>query len=177
MNAVEISRYAPIATIQTAYDTLTRAEKRFAPLKRNDTPMSRRNKMINSLVNSGKYKLRFGERISYNYNDPRPAGAKGRTRTTDSGRQRVCRPVYKQNEKGEFVEDQSRDCRQKGRREGMVGSQASVIRTITNKTKLEALRRLAQKKGVRGFLRKNKAQLIEALRDKNVLNYTLRDLE
>ena len=177
MNAIEISRYAPLETIQREYDTLTRAEKQFAPFKRNDTPMSRRNKMINSLVNSGKYRLRFGERLSYNYNDIREPNAKGRTRTTDSGRRRVCRPVFKQDEKGKLVEDQSEDCREKGRREGMVGSQASIIRTITNRTKVETLRRLAQKKGVRGFLRKNKTQLIEALREKNVLNYTLKDIE
>ena len=177
MDLIEISRYAPIATIQTAYDTLTRAEKQFAPLKRNDTPMSRRNKMINSLVNSGKYKLRFGERISYNYNDIRDPTAKGRTRTTDSGRQRVCRTTHKDFERGKFVTEQSNDCLKIGRRQGMVGSQASIVRTITNRTKVETLRRLAQKKRVRGFLRKNKTQLIEALRDKNVLNYTLRDIE
>jgi len=177
MNAIEISRYAPLETIEREYETLTRAEKRFAPLKRNDTPMARRNKMINSLVNSGKYRLRFGERVSYNYNDPRPAGAKGRSRTTDSGRQRVCRTTYKDFERGKFVTEQSKDCRQKGRREGMVGSQASIVRTITPKNKVETLRRLAQKNRVRNFLRKNKTQLIEALREKNVLNYTLKDIE
>ena len=177
MDLIEISRNASIATIQTAYDTLTREEKEFAPLERNDIPMARRNKMINSLVNSGKYKLRFGERLSYNYNEVRPAGLKGRPRTTDSGRQRVCRPVYKENEKGKLVEDQSKDCLKIGRRQGMVGSQASIIRNITNRTKVETLRRLAQRNRVRGFLGKNKNQLIEALRDKNVLNYTLKDLE
>lgn len=171
-----VSRTFDLNRLEELYNQLTPAQKRFVKIKRNDSVKAKKNKYLNALVNSGEHELERGERLSYNYDD-QPTGGKGRPRTTKSERQRVCRPVYRKNEAGKFVEEQSKECRDKGRKEGVVGEKVSNVRIISNRTNVETLRKLARKNGIRGTInRMNKQTLIDKLKDKGVVNYTVKDL-
>ena len=175
---IEISRKDTLDSLSEKYNRLTPSQRNKFKILRADGVNARKNKTINALVHSGLYKLQAGERISYNYDDSLQDSDQktGRPRTQNSKRQRVCKPVVFKDAVNK-VEEQSKVCRKKGRNEGVVGSVASNIRVITNATKVEALRRLGRKHGVRNVNRLNKQQLIDALRDKNIFNYSIKDLE
>lgn len=172
-----ISRKMPIDVLMAKYNTLTGPEKAVFKILRNDSLPTKRNKMLNAMVKSKKFKLTAGERMSFNYGDTFQEGQKmGRPRTNKSQRQRVCKPVGGK-EQTKKVEEQSIVCREKGRKEGLVGSVVKGVRIIDNSTKVETLRRLARKHNIRNAFRKNKQTLIDELRQKNILNYKPDDLE